>query len=231
MIMKKVLVACCFLIFLAACSGDKDEKMVVSGEINGLKKGTLYLQKQIDSTLVVVDSVALDGASTFELSDKIESPEVYYLTLDNNIDRRITFFGDAGEIIINTKLDKFVVGAEINGQRNQQLLDEYAKMMKKFRDRNLDLIKADFETRGDTLKQDSLLKLSNNLLKRRYFYTTNFAVKYGDSEIAPFLALTELYNANISLLDTINNSLTEEVKTSKYGKQLEAYIAEIKAKK
>lgn len=228
--MKNIFLGCCIAAIFIACSSDKKGNMFVRGEIKGLKKGTLYLQKQIDTAFVAVDSILLDGTNTFLLSDQLESPEVYYLSLGNNQDKKILFFGDEGEITINTKLDKFVVNAEINGQKNQQLIDEYTEMIKKFRDKNLDLIKADFESKGDTVKRDSILKLSKSLLKRRYFYTTNFAVKNADAEVAPYLALTELYDANISLLDTINNSLTEDIKSSKYGKELDKFIKNIRSK-
>jgi len=50
------------------------------------------------------------------------------------------------------------------------------------------------------------------------------------SEAAPYIALTELYDANIKLLDTINKSLSEKVKNSTYGKRLDAYITEIQNK-
>lgn len=228
--MNRLVLFCCIALFFMACSRDKESNMFVNGEIKGLKKGTLYLHKQVDTAFVAVDSVSLDGMSSYSLSDRLESPEIYYLSLANDDEKKIMFFGDEGEITINTKLDKFIMSAEIIGHKNQRLLDDYTTMMKKFRDKNLDLIKADFESKNDTVKRDSILKLSNSLLKRRYFYTTNFAVKNADAEIAPYLALTELYNANISLLDTINNSLSKEVKSSKYGKQLDAFIKGIKNK-
>lgn len=203
--------------------------MFVKGEVKGLKKGTLYLQKQVDTLLVSVDSIQLDGTGIYELSDYQESPEIYYLNLDKDQEKRILFFGDQGEITINTKLDKFVLSADISGLKNQELLDEYSDMMRQFRNKNLDLIKAEFEAKGDSLKLDSIVKLSNSLLKRRYYYTTNFAVKHANSEVAPYLALTELFDANISLLDTVNLSLTPEIQSSKYGKELAKFIDEIKA--
>ncbi len=228
--MKRIFLASCMALSFMACSSDEKSTMVINGEIKGLKKGTVYLQKLQDTLLVPVDSVSLDGISTFSLSSDLESPEIYYLSLGDDKDKRIEFFGDQGEITITTKLDKFVLSAEIKGQRNQQLLGQYTEMMKKYQDKNLDLIKADFESKNDSLKRDSILKISNNLLKSRYLYTTNFAVKNADAEIAPYLALTQLYNANIALLDTVNNSLSKEVKASKYGKELEKFIADIKSK-
>jgi hypothetical protein len=94
------------------------------------------------------------------------------------------------------------------------------------------LIINDFEVKksDDSLKIDSIKNLINGLIKRRYYYTTNFAVNHADNEIAPYLALTELYDANIALLDTINNTLTPKVKASKYGKKLEEFITDIKGK-
>ncbi len=75
---------------------------------------------------------------------------------------------------------------------------------------------------------DSLETAYKSLVRRRYLYTTNYAVKHADKEVAPYLALTELYNANISLLDTVNNSLSENIKNSKYGKQLDRFITVIR---
>jgi hypothetical protein len=70
--------------------------------------------------------------------------------------------------------------------------------------------------------------MSDNLLKRRYLFTVNFALNHKQSEVAPYLALTELYNAKIKFLDTINNVLTPQVKASKYGKNLQQFIDNIK---
>ena len=103
-------------------------------------------------------------------------------------------------------------------------------MISKINNRNLDLIKEQFDARiaGDTVKLDSITKISDNFLKRKYLYTVNFALNNKDSEVAPYLALTEIYNAHIKLLDTINNSLTPKIKGSKYGKELESFIENIK---
>ena len=69
--------------------------MIVQGQIKGLKKGTLYLQKMKDTLLVSVDSVALLGKDTFTLTDNVDSPVLYYLTFDGNTtDKRILFFGE-----------------------------------------------------------------------------------------------------------------------------------------
>ena len=55
---------------LISCSKSKTGSMVVNGNIDGLKKGTVYLQKYKDTLLVSVDSVQLNGLSNFVLVDE-----------------------------------------------------------------------------------------------------------------------------------------------------------------
>ena len=69
---------------------------------------------------------------------------------------------------------------------------------------------------------DATVKNLNSLLKRKYLYTINFALTNKKLEIAPYLAVNEIGDANIKYLDTIYKSLPEHIKASKYGIQLKA---------
>jgi len=124
--------------------------MVVQGQIKGLKKGTLYLQKMNDTLLVSVDSVALLGKDTFTLTDNVDSPVLYYLTFDGNTtDKRILFFGEKGTITINDKVEGFGYAPEISGSKNQAILDKYNVISKKFQNQRLEFIKKDFDAKKD----------------------------------------------------------------------------------
>ncbi|MFZ2283371.1 MAG: DUF4369 domain-containing protein, partial [Lutibacter sp.] len=105
--MKKIFGFLAIVALLISCNKNEQGNMVVKITIDGLKKGTLYLQKVKDTALVSVDSVQLDGKANYVLSDDVESPEIYYLALNKNIDERISFFGEKGEITVNAKLEKF----------------------------------------------------------------------------------------------------------------------------
>jgi len=227
--MKHILLAVLFVLSLSACTSKKEGSMKVAVKVKGLKKGTVYLQKVVDTLMVTVDSVSIEGKSSFTLSDDVKSPEMYYITLANS-DKKILFFGEKGTINVETQLDKFDMNAKIMGSKNQKLLDSYRKVIKQFNDKQLDLIQLNFEAQKNKNKEqlDSIDKVSKSLLKRRYLYATNFAVNHSKSEVAPYIALSDLYNANITLLDTINNSLSKKVKASKYGKSLQKFIDDIK---
>ena len=231
--MKKIIALFAIAIVAFACSTKKEGNMIVKGQIKGLKKGTLYLQKMKDTTLVSVDSMALLGDDKFILTDDVQSPVVYYLTFDGNTtDKHIMFFGEEGEITINDNIEEFGFKPEIKGSKNQEVMDKYREVNQKFMDQRLEFIKKEVEARQ--AQDEELLKQVEDdykkMVRRRFLFTTNFAITNADYEAAPFIALSELYDANIQLLDTINNSLTDKVKNSDYGKRLQKFVSDIKAK-
>lgn len=214
-----------------ACSNSVKNQMLVNGDVKELKKGTLFLQKIENGELSNLDSLTVDGSGIFEFTTSIESSQLYFLSLNKNSDNTIPFFGETGTITINTNLNKFVYGAKISGSKNQDILDKYNEMQSKFQNRNLEMIKEKFLAEKDQNqhKIDSLQASSKRLLRNKYLYTINFALTNKDSEVAPYLALTQLADANIKYLDTINKSLSDEIKNSNYGKELNSYIEKIKS--
>jgi len=205
--------------------------MFITGKVKGLKKGTLYLQQAPDSTLVTIDSLEINGDGEFSFKTKLESPEIFYLYLNkkdnNDINDRITFFGEPGNITINTSWNTFDTNVKIEGSATQKKLEEYRKTMSKFNKRGLEIMQSatNSEVPIDSLQWDSIQKLTNKNMQRSYLYALNFALNNKDSYVAPYIALTEVSDANIKYLDSISNSLTPEVASSKYGKELKKFLA------
>ena len=49
-------------------------------------------------------------------------------------------------------------------------------------------------------KTDEIAKIEeqqNGILKRKYLYSTNFAVNNGDYEVSPYVALADIYDINL----------------------------------
>ena len=68
----------------------------------------------------------------------------------------------------------------------------------------------------------------SSIMKRKYLYTTNFAVNNAKYEVSPYVALVDIYDINLKYLDTIQKSLSPQVAKSLYGKKLNQYISERK---
>lgn len=229
--MNKIITVVIAALLILACSSKKNGNMIVKGNIKGLKKGTLYLQKMNDTAIVSIDSMNVYGDGNFTLTDNVDSPVMYYLTFDGNAtDKRILFFGNKGTITINDHIDTFGFSPEITGSKNQLVLNDYMNINNQFKNQRLEFIKKEFEAvrSKDTDLIEKVKNDFNRMIRRKYLYTANFALNNGDSEAAAYIALTELYDANIKLLDTVNSSLSTAVKKSIYGKRLDSYIKGIK---
>jgi len=225
--MKKI--AFIFLLTILFSCNKTTPDLTVKVTIKGLKKGTVYLKKAEDSLIVTVDSLAINGEDPIELHSNLESPEIFFIQLNRNTKQGegITFFADKGITEINTSLKNFSIDAQIKGSTQQKELEDFLQLMSRINDRRLDIIKADIEARkdNDSLKIKATKDAFNSLVKAKYLQTVNFAMSHKDSEIAPYIALTEIADARIKWLDTINNALTPKVKASKYGQELELFIS------
>lgn len=223
-----------FLILVACTNSKKENNLHITGNIKGLKKGTLYIQRIKDTTFVVLDTIHIDGKSNFESYINIESPEMLYLFLDrgetNSLDNNLMFFAEPGKINIDANMDYFTAQGKITGSKNQELYDEYRKITRKFNDEQLSLIEKNFQAikEQNQATLDSIEQKYNQLILRKYRYAANFALNNANYEVAPYIALTEIYNANIKYLDTISKSMSPDVAASKYGKKLTVFIAERK---
>ncbi len=216
-----------------SCSTDPDT-MQLTGSVKGLKKGTLLLQKFKDTVLVTVDSLLVDGNSNFSFSEKIESPEVYYLYVrlkDGTLrDDRIAFFAEKGAVDIQTSLKNFGSAAVVTGSENDKALREFLKLKERYVVKNLSLIEERLKL-GYNAPDSSLLKIDQKqraLISNKYLATINFAINHKDLEVSPYLMLSEVFDANIKYLDTVYTALSPKIKDSKYGKELESFIVDRK---
>ena len=203
--------------------------MVVSGSVDGLKKGVLFLQKLEDSVLINLDSLEIRGDGTFNFEKEIDHPEIFYLYLNkadnNSINDRIVFFGEKGNITINTSWNKFETDAKIVGSKNHDDFTEYQKMMSNFNKRDLELAQATFGEENGA-KVDSIEILAERNYVNRYRYLLNFGLTHSNSFVTPYIAITDGQEANPVYLDSIYNSLPDSIAESSYGKKLRGLIQE-----
>jgi len=225
--MKKTLAAFAGLILITSC--DKQEKtgnLEISGNIKGLKKGTLYLKQLQDTVLVNIDTIQIDGDSKFTTAVNLKEAEMLYLFLDRgktaSIDNSLPFFAEAGKMTIETNLETYYAMAKVTGSKNQGLLEEYNTVKKRFIDQELEIKVKDMEAsiKNKTLPETEIVKYEN-ALKRRYLYTANFAMTHKDFEVSPYVVIAETPNLGLGFIKQILDGLSPKVKASKYGKLLQ----------
>lgn len=212
-------------VLMVGCNSSKDN-MSVFGNVDGLMKGTLFLQAQKDSILVNLDSMYLKGDGNFKLSTYINEPDIFYLYLDkqdgDSLNDIITFFGNKGNIQINTRLSTFDSSFEISGSENSDLLNEYNSIIRKYNMQNLDLLEIFYNAQieNNQTRIDSVNSELENLIRKKYLYTLNFSITNSANEISPYIAVSQVPDANIELLRKLYDTLPQSIKDSKYGKIL-----------
>jgi hypothetical protein len=234
--MQKSALSILAALLLIACSEKKSDKnLEITGYIKGFTKGKLYIQKIKDTTLVALDTITINGDSHFTSNLNIQSPEMLYLFIDrgvsNSIDNNLLFFAEPGKINIETSLNYFTSDAKITGSKNHELYEEYKYVAARYVDKDLNLLTKKFKAykNNNQALVDKINQQQQDILKSKYLYATNFAVNHSDYEVAPYLALSEIYDINIKYLDTIDKSMTPSVAKSNYGQKLKKMIQERKS--
>ena len=216
---------------LLGCENNINKNMNVNINIKNFKKGHVYLQKVTDSAIVNIDSIFVKNEKPIIFEYDIESPELFYVNLDiSKLDNRIEFFGEKGNITIDTSLEKFNSDFKINGSYNDSIYREYLKIIKQFNNKKLDLIELSFNL-SKANQVDSLVKVQKNLEtlnKSQYLYNLNYVVSNGDRFISPLIAINEFSQASKVIKDTIRKSMSKEVQESMYGKIFEKLVEKTK---
>lgn len=220
--MKKYLLI--FIIIISSCSPNNNFQL--NGNIKGLKKGTVILTKSIKGAEVTLDSINLNGTSKFTLGSYLNEPEVLKIKLTQSgiHNDEIEFFADKGITNFKTNLKRFSYESNFDGSDQQEKLDDFKTMLIRFKEENLNLIKNQIEFSGNQEKLNIINGELINLKKREMYFIINFSINNSDSEISPYIAGKFLNDANQKYLDTIYNSLSKNIKDSKYGVLLEGII-------
>lgn len=219
------------LLLLVSCGSDASKNnLQLSGNIKGLKKGKLYLQKISDTALVDLDSIELYGSGEFSFDHQLDEPAILYLYLDkkdgNPLNDRIAVFAEAGEISLDTDWDGFSQEAKITGSTQHKLYEQYLGMLSEFNKKELDLVQQEIkaQTKKDTIALDSLLASRTSLVRKKYRYVLTFALANANSYVAPYAVLKDAPESNPILIDSILNQMPDSIRQSQYAKELEKLI-------
>ena len=92
--MKRLVACICVAVMLCSCSS-KTEDLNITGQVQGIKKGKLFLQKIKDTSLINIDSFSFYNSSSFKFSVEVEQPEVLFFTASERYfesSRRLYYF-------------------------------------------------------------------------------------------------------------------------------------------
>ena len=215
------------LILFLGCD-TSNEGLDLNLQIKGLKKGEIIIKKLNDSAFVSLDSFQVNGNNKINFKFILSEPEMIFLDLnlnDGSETKTTNFFAENSKIDIETSLENYGFNISVKGSINDSIYRDYISLNKKFNNQKLDLYERSFNNVKSNNK-DSLKIIENliiNINKRQFLHNANYAVRNSNYEVAPYIAITDLYESK-KILDTIYKSLDEKIIGSKYGIQLKKMV-------
>ncbi|MFT7427701.1 MAG: hypothetical protein ACI9IZ_000174 [Nonlabens sp.] len=234
--MKKLLFLLIGLTFMSSCNDSNSNNFSVSGTVDGIKVGKIYLQRLQDSILIDVDSALFDGNSNYTLMTDLDQTEIMYLHLDvkdgTELNDRLLFFAEDTTMTINSSWDKFVKNAVISGSKNQDIYTVYKKNSDRLNKVYTDLAKRSMSLTDETRTvaiSDSINTAYDKYLRKKVLYAINYAQLHKEKEVSPYILVSEASEANPILLDSVYQKMPKKIQTTVYGKQLSELIKSYKS--
>ena len=121
---------------------------------------------------------------------------------------------------------------EVKGKENIKLMKEFQSFEKQFLSRREELndVRKILIQLNEPERVDSIQGLLQSLTLKSYLFTANFAINNADFEIAPYLALTKISDAQLPILESIEEKLSPQVRKSKHGKRFIEFLENKKRK-
>lgn len=228
--MKRFLLSLSAIVFLVSCSSNtKNTEVTII--VDGLKKGTVYLQKITESGLVSLDSIESNGNEKLNLSLNLEHPELLYAYLDkfdgSSFNDRLAFFAEPGEIQISTTLNNFENAAVVSAGVEHEEFKKLQQMLSRFTKKDFELMQlAQTDRITDEHFVDSIVNQSNSNNIKRYQFIANYALTNPNKYVSAYLITSEGEELNPRWKDSIFNSFSDAIKKSKYGQLLNSQLAQ-----
>jgi len=217
------------LLFIVFSCNINQENFELSGNINGLENGVIYLiESSSIEQEIILDSTTVDNSSSFLLKGYIKEPQILKIRLGESNSNEIEFFAEIGEMKLNTSNKRFQFDAQFSGSRHQENLDKFNSFLVKYEEEDLELLEKQIEEsmKNNQKSIDSISILRDKIEKKKILFIINYIKNKKEEIISPYLALKYNKDINEDYLLKIYNSYSKEISNSKYGIELNKIINE-----
>ena len=204
--MKKI--ALFLMIAVVAISCKNNEEYTISGSINGMQSGNVYLEKQAEdgAGTVAIDTVkVVDGK--FEIKGKSIEPSIHFIQVEN-IEGKVPFILEAGDISIAVDKDSIFKSKMSGTYSNDEFYsfnEELGKLQKKaqtkiikFQQDNMEKMN-EAQKNNDTIVVNSLRKEFTVLRAESINFMNDYPKTHPKSFISVLLIEKMLNNHEIKI--------------------------------
>jgi peroxiredoxin len=230
--MKKIsnLLLIAIVVMIAACNQPvkKTGNASIKITLTGANGDSIFLAQRVGGEVVTFDSAVFTDDNT-EIVASVELPELFYLRF-NNTRGNIPVFVEKGEMTIAGDYND-LENLTITGSVAQEDLEAFnAETMAM--DMQMNMIGQQYgQARqvGDTEKMDSLEAEYIELDNLKSAFITQYAFNNPEKVVAAFMILSNSYQYELDMLDSLTSSFSPAIGQSEYVKKLQDHVATLKS--
>jgi len=210
---------------LVSCSNSNDLK--VNGTITGLENGNFIVAKIENNRPTNIDTVAIkDGKFTY--TENLESPDFRLFILQENPQKGMFMFVGNDNVTLTSNIDS-LDKADIKGSKSNEeyksLIDSFKKVQEEKGKLYQEAQMAQMQ--NDSLKLESLKDAIEQNDKKAENVVYDFAKANNNSTLSAWALNTIIQDFKYETINPIFETLTPEVKSSKFGKELNERLTKL----
>ncbi|PKQ65150.1 hypothetical protein BZG02_04810 [Labilibaculum filiforme] len=224
--MKKLFIATAAIgLFLGACTSKEEYKL--TGKVEGVTEGKVFLSKLQDNKLVKTDSTEMT-ATGFTFQGTVASPDLYYIQLDGQ-GGAIQVFLENSIITVDANVEN-LREAKVLGSANQDILGGFGDIQKGFQEKQQALY-AEYQKAGEEKNQvvmDSIEAEFNKSEADKLIASKEFVKLNGATPAAAFLAYQITSSLEVAEMEEVYALLSENALASSYATLIKEKIEVLK---
>lgn len=228
--MKKlsVLFLVAIVIMFAACTQPHaNDNFNIQLTLTGAGTDTIYLKQRVDGEMVTFDSAAFVGDKA-QLWGSVEMPEFFYLTFGKNKGYIPLFVEQGDNVLAGDYLD--LENVTFSGSLSQDNLVAFNMATQAFDDQMSELGQQYGQARqlGDTTRMNAIEAEYMSLDEQKTDYVTQYAFDHPDQVLSAYIILSNSYQYELDMLDSLTMAFAPEISNSIYVKKLQEHVATLK---
>jgi peroxiredoxin len=215
------------VIMMASCTKKVKNEFVISGTLDTIFNGIVYLQKRVDAPLITIDSARFSDGK-FSIKGVVDYPQVYYLTIPVT-KSSVPFFVEPAGITVDIKT-KNINRTKITGSKSQAEYDAYLDMLDQYSAK----IKESYQMYntaqevGDQEKARYYDSVITVLDEQRSAFSKNYVVENTKSWISPYIMYRNSYAYEMEELGKALNAFDTSLSHSIYTGFMNDYYTTLK---
>jgi peroxiredoxin len=225
--LKNLFITLLAVVVMASCAKPPKNQFIITGTVDSVFNGLVYLQKRVDAPLVTIDSAQIAGGK-FSLKGTVDYPEVYYLTIPAT-KSSVPFFIEPKDITVNINTRE-INKTKIIGSKTQTEYDHYLDLVDQYNTKireSYQMYNAAMEV-GDPEKARYYDSVSNAIDLEREQFSKKYVLENNKSFISPYIIFRNSWSYEMEELEKSLNNFDTALSHSLYTDFLNAYLTTLK---